>query len=106
MKFQSSSAYKHVEKPATDLAQQLGAEYWAVSSRTGDGVKELFLRIAALAFDVSVLRDLNTPAKLVSIGTDLVCKFPFLTTLKNMFQLNNINKQQKFLFSFKKTNCD
>lgn len=46
-----------------------------MSSRTGDGVHELFLRMAALAFDVSVLRDLNTSPKMVSIGSDLVCKF-------------------------------
>ncbi|XP_052125517.1 ras-related protein Rab-34 [Frankliniella occidentalis] len=71
----SSSAYKHVEKLATQVAQQLGAEYWAVSSRTGDGVNELFLRIAALAFEVSVLRDLHTAGIKLSIGTELVCKY-------------------------------
>lgn len=63
-----------MEDQATSLAKQLGAEYWAVSSRTGDGVHELFQRMAALAFDKSVLQDLNTPNATMSIGTQLLSK--------------------------------
>ncbi|KAJ1520206.1 hypothetical protein ONE63_004417 [Megalurothrips usitatus] len=75
----SSSAYKHVEEQATRLAQQLGAEYWAVSSRTGDGVSEMFSRMAALAFDASILRDLNTANTTVPIGAELVCESLFFS---------------------------
>lgn len=64
-----------MEDQATSLAKQLGAEYWAVSSRTGDGVHELFQRMAALAFDTSVLRDLTTSNTTVSIGTQLLSEF-------------------------------
>lgn len=36
------------------------AEFWAVSSRTGDGVNELFSRIAVLSFNASILRELQS----------------------------------------------
>ncbi|KAK3913115.1 Ras-related protein Rab-36 [Frankliniella fusca] len=87
----SSSAYKHVEKRATQLAQELGAEYWAVSSRTGDGVNELFLRIAALAFEVSILRDIHTTSNKLSIGTDLVTLKTLNPPKKSKFKCNGSN---------------
>lgn len=42
------------------MAQGLGAEYWAVSSKTGDNVEALFLRVAALTFDRSVTLELSS----------------------------------------------
>lgn len=38
----------------------MGAEYWAVSSRTGENVKDLFYRIAALSFDQVVRYELES----------------------------------------------
>ncbi|XP_034231477.1 ras-related protein Rab-34 [Thrips palmi] len=87
----SSSAYKHVEEKAACLAKQLGAEYWAVSSRTGDGVHELFQRMAALAFDMSVLRDLNTLNTTVSIGSQPLSVKP--TQKKENFKCNGLHCQ-------------
>ena len=62
----SSSAYQGVEEEAIKMAKALNAEYWGVSSKTGDKVKEFFFRIAALSFEGAVLRELerrqHTPA--------------------------------------------
>jgi hypothetical protein len=56
------------------LAEHMGAEFWAVSSRTGDGVSELFCRMAGLAFDSSVCREKETSDNTVTVGSDLVSK--------------------------------
>jgi hypothetical protein len=56
------------------LAERMGAEFWAVSSRTGDGVSELFCRMAGLAFDNSVCREKETSCNKVTVGSDLVSK--------------------------------
>ncbi|XP_076805370.1 ras-related protein Rab-34-like [Clavelina lepadiformis] len=52
-------AYRDVEKEAIKLAQAMSAEYWAVSSKTGECVKEFFFRVAALAFEGSILREME-----------------------------------------------
>lgn len=59
MYWQSEGAYDQIEKEARRVAQGLGAEYWAVSSKTGDNVEALFLRVAALTFDRSVTLELS-----------------------------------------------
>ena len=56
----------------------MGAEFWAVSSRTADGVSELFCRMAALAFDSSVCQEKEVSATKVTVGSDLVCKSSYL----------------------------
>ncbi|XP_063878847.1 ras-related protein Rab-34-like [Scylla paramamosain] len=56
----SEGAYDQIEKEARRVAQGLGAEYWAVSSKTGDNVEALFLRVAALTFDHSVMQELSS----------------------------------------------
>ena len=43
-----------IESEGRRVASILGAEYWAVSSKTGEGVNDLFSRIAALAFNRAV----------------------------------------------------
>ena len=59
MHWQSEGAYDQIEKEARRVAQGLGAEYWAVSSKTGDNVEALFFRVAALTFDCSVRLELS-----------------------------------------------
>jgi len=56
------------------MAEHMGAEFWAVSSRTGDGVSELFCRMASLAFDSSVCREKEAASNKLTIGSDLVSK--------------------------------
>ena len=62
----TSSAYVEVEQEAIKIAQELNAEYWGVSSKSGENVKEFFFRVAALSFEGAVLRELErrqyTPA--------------------------------------------
>ena len=66
-----------METRAIQLADTMGAEFWAVSSRTGDGVSELFCRLAALAFDSSVCREKEAPDNKVTVGSDLVSKYRY-----------------------------
>lgn len=42
---------------ALQMAQQLNAEFWCVSSKTGEGVTDLFYRIAVLLFEASILKE-------------------------------------------------
>ncbi|XP_042214877.1 ras-related protein Rab-34-like [Homarus americanus] len=55
----SEGAYNQIEAQAKRVAQGLGAEYWAVSSKTGDNVEALFLRVAALTFNRAVLQEVQ-----------------------------------------------
>ncbi|XP_060225349.1 ras-related protein Rab-36 isoform X2 [Meriones unguiculatus] len=55
----SGAACKQAEAEAVHLANEMQAEYWSVSAKTGENVKALFSRVAALAFERSVLEDLE-----------------------------------------------
>ena len=55
----SSSAYKSIEDEAIKIAKTLDAEYWGVSSKTGENVQKFFFRVAALSFEGAVLRELQ-----------------------------------------------
>ncbi|PIO23760.1 hypothetical protein AB205_0061390 [Aquarana catesbeiana] len=37
----------------------MNAEYWSVSAKTGEHVKDFFFRVAALAFEQSMKRELE-----------------------------------------------
>ncbi|NWV43303.1 RAB34 protein, partial [Grantiella picta] len=49
------SQYVLMENDALKVAQEMQAEYWAVSSLTGENVRDFFFRVAALTFENSVL---------------------------------------------------
>ncbi|XP_055112795.1 ras-related protein Rab-34 isoform X6 [Symphalangus syndactylus] len=51
--------YALMEKDALQVAQEMKAEYWAVSSLTGENVREFFFRVAALTFEANVLAELE-----------------------------------------------
>lgn len=41
------------------LSEEIKAEYWAVSAKSGDGVKDFFFRVASLTFEANVLSELE-----------------------------------------------
>uniref|UniRef100_A0A3B5PU27 RAB34, member RAS oncogene family b n=1 Tax=Xiphophorus maculatus TaxID=8083 RepID=A0A3B5PU27_XIPMA len=47
------------EQEAIRLSEEIKAEYWAVSAKSGDGVRNLFLRVASLTFEANVLAELE-----------------------------------------------
>lgn len=55
----SPAQYAQIEQDAIKLSQEIKAEYWAVSSLTGENVKEFFFRVASLAFENNVLAELE-----------------------------------------------
>ncbi|NXE87122.1 RAB34 protein, partial [Menura novaehollandiae] len=55
----SPAQYSLMEKDALKVAQEMRAEYWAVSSLTGENVRDFFFRVAALTFESSVLAELE-----------------------------------------------
>ncbi|XP_044754792.1 ras-related protein Rab-36 isoform X2 [Coccinella septempunctata] len=64
-------AYKNSELNAVTMAKAINAEYWPVSSKSGENIDKLFARIAVLAFDDSAKNELLKPKK-VSIGSELI----------------------------------
>nr|XP_014127234.1 ras-related protein Rab-34 [Zonotrichia albicollis] len=60
--------YSLMEKDALKVAQEMQAEYWAVSSLTGENVRDFFFRVAALTFESSVLAELERGSGARSIG--------------------------------------
>lgn len=73
------------------VANQINAEYWPVSSKTGENINELFHRIAALTFD-GFIKDGNNLNRQIQIGTSLIKRIGkyILTVLDNL----------KFVFQF------
>ncbi|XP_073902568.1 ras-related protein Rab-34 isoform X3 [Castor canadensis] len=57
--FLTPAQYALMEKDALKVAQEIKAEYWAVSSLTGENVREFFFRVAALTFEANVLAELE-----------------------------------------------
>lgn len=55
----SNFAFQAVESEALRLAKMMKAEYWSVSSKTGENVTSFFFRVAALAFTRAMLRELE-----------------------------------------------
>uniref|UniRef100_A0A8C1IYM7 RAB34, member RAS oncogene family b n=1 Tax=Cyprinus carpio TaxID=7962 RepID=A0A8C1IYM7_CYPCA len=48
-----------MEQEAVRLAEEIRAEYWAVSALSGEGVRDFFLRVASLTFEATVLSELE-----------------------------------------------
>ncbi|XP_029282942.1 ras-related protein Rab-36 [Cottoperca gobio] len=57
---------QRTEKDAIRIATEMHAEFWAVSSKTGENVQGFFFRVAALAFQKCVLKDMENgvPARI------------------------------------------
>ncbi|NXY21699.1 RAB34 protein, partial [Atrichornis clamosus] len=64
----SPAQYSLMEKDALKVAQEMQAEYWAVSSLTGENVRDFFFRVAALTFESSVLAELERSNNTRRIG--------------------------------------
>lgn len=69
--FQEKSNFAEIEIYALAIASELNAEYWPVSSKTGENINELFNRIAALTFDRFIKNEDNFN-KQIQIGTNLI----------------------------------
>ncbi|XP_076235683.1 ras-related protein Rab-34 [Calliopsis andreniformis] len=65
--------YNIMERRAAEIAQKMKAEFWAVSSRTGSGVSELFARVAVLSFHAMALKELQAiKFEPINIGSELI----------------------------------
>ncbi|XP_043851383.1 ras-related protein Rab-36 isoform X1 [Dromiciops gliroides] len=64
----SGPACEQTEMDAVRLANEMQAEYWSVSAKTGENVKAFFCRVAALAFERSVLQELEKGSRHAQIG--------------------------------------
>ncbi|XP_010003106.1 PREDICTED: ras-related protein Rab-36 [Chaetura pelagica] len=65
----SDAVCERTELEAIHFANEMQAEYWSVSAKTGENVKEFFSRVAALAFEQSMIKELEKTAEhMVQIG--------------------------------------
>ena len=55
----SARECKEIESAAIKIAQNMQAEYWKVSAKSGENVRLLFRRVAALSFELAVQRELQ-----------------------------------------------
>lgn len=53
------SAFKFVEKEGIKVANELNAEFWTVSSSTGENVPEFFTRVSTLTFQEMIHREIS-----------------------------------------------
>ncbi|XP_077164966.1 ras-related protein Rab-36 [Paroedura picta] len=65
----STAACERTELDAIRYANEMQAEYWSISAKTGENVKEFFSRVAALAFEKSMLMELEkSNGRMAQIG--------------------------------------
>ncbi|KAK3561039.1 hypothetical protein QTP86_025706 [Hemibagrus guttatus] len=55
----SPAQYSLIEQDAIKVAQEMKAEYWALSALSGENVREFFFRVASLTFEANVLAELE-----------------------------------------------
>lgn len=67
----SKASYRVVESYGAKVANDMGGEYWGISSKTGENVAKLFFRVAALAFEDSIAKEGEKIEK-TFINSDLV----------------------------------
>ncbi|CAH0556020.1 unnamed protein product [Brassicogethes aeneus] len=65
-------AYKNLEQTVSKIAKSINAEYWAVSSKTGQNISDLFFRVAALTFDNTIEKEMTKPDICKEIGNDII----------------------------------
>lgn len=71
----SDAACERTEQDAIRFANTMQAEYWSVSAKTGENVKDFFSRVAALAFEKSVLMELEkSNGRIAQIGAGNLIK--------------------------------
>ncbi|KAM4556523.1 ras-related protein Rab-36 [Fundulus diaphanus] len=61
-----SDERQKTEKDAVRIAAEMHAEFWAVSAKTGENVQAFFFRVAALAFENCIRKDMEkgVPARI------------------------------------------
>ncbi|KAM6984844.1 ras-related protein Rab-36 [Aplochiton taeniatus] len=59
---------QRTEKEAVKVATEMKAEFWSVSAKQGENVQAFFFRVAALAFEDSVLKDMERGSSTATIG--------------------------------------
>ncbi|RXM95780.1 Ras-related protein Rab-36, partial [Acipenser ruthenus] len=81
----SQAECERTENDAIKMASEMHAEYWSVSAKTGENVQGFFFRLAAIAFEESILKDLeksNGTAARIGEG-DLISKgFVFFVVIE------------------------
>ncbi|XP_009278263.1 PREDICTED: ras-related protein Rab-36 isoform X2 [Aptenodytes forsteri] len=85
----SDAVCERTELDAIRFANEMQAEYWSVSAKTGENVKEFFSRVAALAFEQSMIKGLEkTAGHMAQIGAGNLIKLE-----KNMMEIPEGNTQ-------------
>ncbi|KAF7700823.1 ras-related protein Rab-36 [Silurus meridionalis] len=59
---------RRTERDAVKMAEEINAEFWSVSSKTGENVQQFFFRVAALAFEDSVVKGAELCSGTARIG--------------------------------------
>ncbi|XP_010190102.1 PREDICTED: ras-related protein Rab-36 [Mesitornis unicolor] len=85
----SDAVCERTELDAIRFANEMQAEYWSVSAKTGENVKEFFSRVAALAFEQSMIKELEkSTGHVAQIGAGNLIKLE-----KNMMEIPEGNPQ-------------
>nr|XP_009685712.1 PREDICTED: ras-related protein Rab-36 isoform X2 [Struthio camelus australis] len=85
----SDAVCERTELDAIRFANEMQAEYWSVSAKTGENVKEFFSRVAALAFEQSMIKELEkTSGHVAQIGAGNLIKLE-----KNLMEIPEGNTQ-------------
>ncbi|XP_022085838.1 ras-related protein Rab-34-like [Acanthaster planci] len=68
----SKQQFQEAEERGFKMAQQIQAEYWVVSSLTGENVTDFFFRVACITFNAAVSRevdDMDLKSKKIAVST-------------------------------------
>lgn len=66
-----SNEISQMEMNALKVAEEINAEYWSVSAKSGENVKEFFRRVAAITFEQAILRELESQGARIGGGPQI-----------------------------------
>uniref|UniRef100_A0A674BZY6 RAB34, member RAS oncogene family b n=1 Tax=Salmo trutta TaxID=8032 RepID=A0A674BZY6_SALTR len=72
----SPNQLAYMEQEAIRLSEEIRAEYWTVSAKSGESIREFFFRVASLTFEANVLAELEKSGSR-RVG-DIISKFILL----------------------------
>lgn len=99
--FTCESNRENTHNLANKLAKRINAEYWQVSSLTGENVKRFFYRLAAILFNTTIRNELIL-CKDTTSSKRSIDKSNFIVKLnsneRKMSQTSSLNFESKLLF--------
>lgn len=92
------TVFDYIEQEAIKISKEIKAQYWAVSSQTGENINQLFRNVAAFTFSEIILRAIEANDYALKTDDKKVYANNFINQQSSPIKLNQIKKNNKERF--------